>query len=64
MAPQNSERENNILHQSTYVIKEQAQSADKCTIVLSHRNSSWGPKTELEEGKHWWDLKLKVSVIP
>lgn len=52
MAPRNSERENNILHQSTYVIKEQVQSADKCTIVLSHRNRSRGPKTELEKGKH------------
>lgn len=48
MAPQNSKREHNILHPSTYIVKEQVQSADECTIVLSHRNSSWGPETDLE----------------
>lgn len=63
MAPQNGTREHDILHLSTHIIKEQIQSADKCTIVLSHRNSRWGPKTDLEKGKHWWDSKLKVSVI-
>lgn len=65
MAPRNRERENNILHPSAYVVKEQVQGADKCTVVFSHRNSSWGPRTKLGKNKkHRWDFKLKVSALP
>lgn len=32
----------------THIVKQQVQSTDKCTIVLSYRNSSWWPTTETE----------------
>lgn len=35
----------------THIVKQQIQSADKGTVVLSYRNSSWWPTTEPEMKK-------------